>query len=54
MHFGFEEGMLYAVRDIDNECRYEGAEKQTISKVTIYDVKQEPVQVTDLSSSGAG
>ena len=40
--FGFEDNMLYTQRDINDDCRYVDAEKQKISKVTIYDVIQRP------------
>lgn len=40
--FGFLDRVLYVQREIEDGCRYDGAEKQKISKITIYDVEVEP------------
>ena len=48
--FGFLDNVLYSQRDIENDCRYEGAESQKISKVTFYDIQEEPAYVESKTS----
>lgn len=51
VNFGFFDQVLYIQRQMEDDCRFDGAEQQRISKVTIYDVSVEPESIK-LKTSG--